>query len=652
MEVIRIQDLTKSFGINEIFHNVSFSLAHGDKIGLIGPNGTGKSTLLRCILGEEEYDSGDVIIPSDARISYVEQQTELTDRTLWDELHSAHHEILSWRAELAELEATIAIEQDEDKLANAMRRYDRITLLYEQAGGYQYEALVRRIAHGLGFGEDDMERRVGEFSGGQVTRILLAKALIRQPDFLFLDEPTNHLDIQMVEWLEQFLSEYKGGVLLISHDRYFLDNVVTGIVSLEHHTADVYRGNYTRYLEQKTMNDLALKSAYEKQQVQIAKTEEYIRKYKAGIKSKQARGREKQLKRLQRIVLPPEAATFQYFAFHPPAECAKRVAELENVSASYDGRTIFSGLDLVVQNGDGIALIGPNGAGKTTLLKLLTGEMTSPSGRVKLGNRVKVGYFSQHHEGLNPNNTLLDEIVIEFGVTLEQARGYLGAFLFRGDDVYKLIGDLSGGEKARIAFLKLMMSGANFLVLDEPTNHLDIPAKEAVEAALMSYPGTFLAVSHDRYFLDKVANWIVELSDGKLTSYNGTYRYYQEMKERERIAEEAIRAEQEAERKAQAEAKAKTTPTATTKAEDKTPTPKQPVKPKRNLSPEEREKKIHDIEGEIVMLEMEIKGIEYRLSLPESHADQQTAETLTAEYEEATRKLEAKYSQWEELQEE
>lgn len=649
MEVIRIQDLTKSFGINEIFHNVSFSLAHGDKIGLIGPNGTGKSTLLRCILGEEEYDSGEVIIPSEARISYVEQQTELVDRTLWEELVSAHHEILSWRAELSMLEETIAAEQDMDKQENAMRRYERVTILYEQAGGYQYEALVRRVAHGLGFGEGDMERQVREFSGGQVTRILLAKALIRQPDFLFLDEPTNHLDIQMVEWLEKFLAEYKGGVLLISHDRYFLDNVVNAIVSLEHHTADVYRGNYTRYLEQKTMNDLALKSAYEKQQVQIAKTEEYIRKYKAGIKSKQARGREKQLKRLERIVLPPEAATFQYFAFHPPAECAQRVAELENVSASYDGRTIFSGLDLVVHNGDGIALIGPNGAGKTTLLKILTGELTSPTGRVKLGSRVKVGYFSQHHEGLNPNHTLIDEIVIEYGVTLEQARGYLGAFLFRGDDVYKLIGDLSGGEKARVAFLKLMMSGANFLILDEPTNHLDIPAKEAVEDALMSYPGTFLAVSHDRYFLDKVANWIIELDEGELTSYNGTYSYYQEMKERERLAAEVALAEQEAREKAQKDKKEKNIPSpqASANAKEKTA-----VKPKRNLSEEEREKKIHDIEGEIVMLEMELKGIEYQLSLPESHADKQTAETLTAEYETATQKLEDKYAEWEELQEE
>lgn len=649
MEVIRIQDLTKSFGINEIFHNVSFSLAHGDKIGLIGPNGTGKSTLLRCILGEEEYDSGEVIIPSEARISYVEQQTELIDRTLWEELVSAHHEILSWRAELSMLEEAIATEQDADKQANAMHRYERVTLLYEQAGGYQYEALVRRVAHGLGFGEGDMERQVWEFSGGQVTRILLAKALIRQPDFLFLDEPTNHLDIQMVEWLEKFLAEYKGGVLLISHDRYFLDNVVNGIVSLEHHTADVYRGNYTRYLEQKTMNDLALKSAYEKQQVQIAKTEEYIRKYKAGIKSKQARGREKQLKRLERIVLPPEAATFQYFAFHPPAECAQRVAELENVSASYDGRTIFSGLDLVVHNGDGIALIGPNGAGKTTLLKILTGELTSPTGRVKLGSRVKVGYFSQHHEGLNPNHTLIDEIVIEYGVTLEQARGYLGAFLFRGDDVYKLIGDLSGGEKARVAFLKLMMSGANFLILDEPTNHLDIPAKEAVEDALMSYPGTFLAVSHDRYFLDKVANWIIELDEGKLTSYNGTYSYYQEMKERERLVAEAALAEQEAQEKSQKDKKGKNIPLPQVSATAKEKTA---VKPKRNLSAEEREKKIHDIEGEIVMLEMELKGIEYQLSLPESHADKQTAETLTGEYETATQKLEDKYAEWEELQEE
>ena len=329
----------------------------------------------------------------------------------------------------------------------------------------------------------------------------------------------------MIEWLEKFLQNYRGGVLLISHDRYFLDRVTTRILELDHREVTAYTGNYTHFMRVKTERRAALQSAYEKQQAHIKKTEEYIRRYKAGIKAKQARGRQSQLNRLERIVLPPAAAAFNYFAFSPPPECAQRVAEMEDISFSYQNHPVLNRISLLIRKGDGVALIGENGAGKTTLLQILIGELEA-SGRIKIASRVKIGYFSQQHEGLDPAKTVLDEICYTFGIDEEHARGYLGAFLFRGDDVLRLVGALSGGEQARVAFLKLMLTGANFLVLDEPTNHLDIPAREAVEEALMAFPGTFIAVSHDRYFLDKVANCTLELANGKITEYLGNYSYY------------------------------------------------------------------------------------------------------------------------------
>ncbi|MBR3458565.1 MAG: ABC-F family ATP-binding cassette domain-containing protein, partial [Selenomonadaceae bacterium] len=519
MGKLKIEGLRKSFGIEELFHDVRFEVARGDKVGFVGANGAGKTTLMRILLGQEEYDEGVIRMDSADTIGYVEQQARFGDGTLYEEFRRAFEDIIELGERKKELEREIGEARDEASL----EQYGRIVERFEHLGGYDYESRIRRVAFGLGFTEEDFRKEVACFSGGQKTRICLAKALLREPDFLFLDEPTNHLDIGMIEWLEGFLANYRGGVLIISHDRFFLDRVATRILELAGKTVTSYEGNYTYFMKVKTERRAALQSAYEKQQEHIRKTEEYIRRYRAGIKSKQARGRQSQLNRLERIVLPPEAATFNYFAFHAPEECAQRVAEMEDVSMQFGKHEVFSHVDLLIRKGDGIALVGPNGAGKTTLLKILLGELEATGGRVKLGSRVKTGYFSQQHEGLNPENTVLDEILYEYGTTEEQARKYLGAFLFHGDDVYRRVGELSGGEQSRLAFLKLMLTGANFLVLDEPTNHLDIPAKEAVEEALMAFPGTFLAVSHDRYFLDKVANCTLELENGHLTEYGGSY---------------------------------------------------------------------------------------------------------------------------------
>lgn len=626
MTLLKVEGLSKAFGIETLFSGVSFEVRRGDKVGLIGANGTGKTTLMRCLMGLEQADAGTIGLPAGGNIGYVEQEAALGNGCLYDELCVAFRDVLAWQAEMKELEQLIAAERDEAMLEGLMKQYSATVERFERAGGYAYESTVKRVAFGLGFAESDLARSVAAFSGGQKTRICLARALIRQPDFLFLDEPTNHLDIGMVEWLEEFLAGYPGGVLVISHDRFFLDKVAGRMLELENGTAAVYHGNYTRYLALKAERLAALSGAFARQQQKIAETEEYIRRYKAGIKSKQARGREKQLQRLERIVLPPGSAKFNYFAFNPPAECAERVAELEDAAAAYGSRTIFAHQSLLIRRGDGVALVGPNGAGKTTLLKLLIGELTPAAGRVKLGSRVRLGYFSQQHEGLNSANRLLDEIMQEYGLSEERARHYLGAFLFCGDEVFKIIRELSGGEKSRLAFLKLMLTGANFLVLDEPTNHLDIPAKEAVEEAIMAFPGTFIAVSHDRYFLDKVANCVVELADGCLVEYAGNYSYY---RERRQAAQKAAQPPE--------------------RLLEKAAEPVKKSKP-RQQRPGDKDKLAQRLEGEIAMLEAELKALEFRLNDPASHVDPSVSQSLADEHLRVQAALEAKYNDWLELQ--
>lgn len=652
--MLKVNGLNKSFGIDELFHDVNFSVASGDKVGFVGANGAGKTTLMRILLGKEEADGGLVQFDSADSIGYVEQQADFGEGTLYDEFKRAFDDVLNLADRKRSLEKKIAQDTSEE----VMQEYSKVVEQFERLEGYDYESRINRIAFGLGFTENDFEKNVQHFSGGQKTRICLAKALLREPDFLFLDEPTNHLDIKMIEWLEVFLKNYRGGVLIISHDRYFLDKVATKIIELDNKTVTSYEGNYTYFIKVKTQRRAALKSAYEKQQEHIKKTEEYIRKYKAGIKSKQARGRQSQLNRLERIVLPPESAAFNYFAFNAPPECAQRVAELEDVAAFYDKNEIFSHLSLLIRKGDGVALVGPNGAGKTTLLKVLLGELPTPTGRVKIGSRVKIGYFSQQHEGLNMGNTILDEIMYTYGIDEEQARHYLGAFLFYGDDVLRIIGDLSGGEQSRVAFLKLMLTGANFLVLDEPTNHLDIPAREAVEEALMAYPGTFLAVSHDRYFLDKVANCTLELADGKLTEYAGNYSYYLMKKElataekaeaesEHKLAEKRAKNKQlKAKKKNKAQLQAVSCLDTNSQKNDKAELGKI-----QSMSETKRQEMIQRAEAEIAMAEAELKALEYQMNDPEIQKDLAESQKIAAAYAAKEQEIDERYAKWERLTE-
>ncbi|MCR5439226.1 MAG: ATP-binding cassette domain-containing protein [Selenomonas sp.] len=658
MGMLRVNGLAKAFGVEELFHDVNFEVRRGERVGFVGANGAGKSTLMKILMGQVEADGGQIQFDSADTIGYVEQQSDFGEGTLYDEFRRAFDDIIELGERKRALEKKIAVDHDEETMA----AYSKVVEQFERLEGYDYESRIRRIAFGLGFTEEDFAKDVQHFSGGQKTRICLVKALLREPDFLFLDEPTNHLDIHMIEWLEGFLKSYNGGVLLISHDRYFLDKVATRIIELENKTVTSYEGNYTYFMKVKTQRRAALQSAYEKQQEHIRKTEEYIRKYKAGIKSKQARGRQSQLNRLERIVLPPEDATFNYFALNTPPECAQRVAELEDVSMNFGGREIFQHISLLIRNGDGVALVGPNGAGKTTLLRVLVGELESPTGRVKIGSRVKIGYFSQQHEGLHMENTILDEIMYEYGLGEEQARKYLGAFLFHGDEVLRRIGDLSGGEQSRVAFLKLMLTGANFLVLDEPTNHLDIPAREAVEEALMAYPGTFLAVSHDRYFLDKVANCTLELEEGSITEYMGNYSYYLMKKElaeaeaeEERLeAEKAAKIKEAREKEKRAKAMKKEgvflVPSAaeTAKAEEKA---KAELGRIQSMSDAKRTEMIQRAEAEIAMAEAELKGLEYQMNDPEIQADPVKSQEIAEAYAAKEEEIEQRYAKWERLTE-
>lgn len=516
-----------------MFNNVSFEIETGDRLALVGPNGAGKSTLMKCLLGLEEADEGQVVKNSAVTIGYLQQDINLGDESLEEEIQKAFADVRRLEAHLETLsEALAKTPEDENLLRQLAYAQERL----EWLGGYDYESQTRKIAYGLGFTDEDLTKPASDFSGGQKTRINLAKALVRRPDFLFLDEPTNHLDMDMLEWLEGYLSSYRGGIFIISHDRYFLDRVATGIVELDHHKAQVFRGNYSRYQDQKEAQLKAQRNAYEKQQEYIRKTEEYIDKYRAGIKSKMARGRQSQLNRLERLDAPETSQTLR-FTFPPAPPSADKVLTVEELYLGYGDTDVVEDVSFMIRRGEAVGLIGPNGAGKSTLVKSVVGEIIPEAGFIDIGNRVRIGYFSQEHEELNPRWTVAEEIMNHFNFSEEKARRVLGSFLFRGDDVFKLVGELSGGERARLALLKLFLEGDNFLILDEPTNHLDIPTREVVEDALRRYEGTVFVISHDRYFLDAVTKRTLVLADGAITDYAGNYSYYKEkLKEAEDLA--------------------------------------------------------------------------------------------------------------------
>lgn len=634
MAVLKINGLFKSFGIKTVFENVSFEVRSGERIGLVGANGAGKTTLLRCLMGQEDYDKGSVSTSPGAVIGYLRQDFNYESQTLREEMELAWKDVLYYKDKLAELARKLETSHDEELVA----AYGRTEERFEYLGGYDYEATTRKILTGLGFSDADWDRDIHGFSGGQKVRINLAAAFVRHPDFLFLDEPTNHLDMGMLEWLEEYLRSYRGGILMVSHDRYFLDATTTGIIDLENHQTHTYRGNYTQFTKVKALNEEAQERAYEKQQEHIRETEEYIRKYKAGIKAKQARGRQSQLDRLERIEKPIHRQSL-HFQFEKPAECAEKVLDVMHVTSSYGDHVIFKDLTMHIKKGESVGLIGPNGAGKSTLLKLIVGDKRADGGFIQIGNRVKPGYYSQELDRLNSEYTVLEQIENDFDMGEREARNLLGMFLFRGDDVFKPVSLLSGGERARLTLLMLFLEKPNFLILDEPTNHLDIPTREIMEQALAAFGGTSLIVSHDRYFLDRVTTRILEMENGKLTEYLGNYSYYREKKknleeyERDRMeAESASSSGKSLPEKEPAKEKK-----SERKAESKAaPAPRKPVD----------SRKMDNIEMEIQRQEAMLKMLTVEMNqTPENY------ESIMAEYNQTKQKLEKLYNKWEEMAE-
>ena len=635
MERIRMIGLGKSFGVRQVFSNVSFEIKEGDRIALVGPNGAGKSTLLKCILGIEELDEGQVVMSPVASIGYLQQDVNLGDASLAEEIETAWEDVHALENKLQEL--TTYLETHEASESD-LQRLDYLQNRLEWLGGYDYEQKTKRIVYGLGFTDEDLYKPANAFSGGQKTRINLAKALVRSPDFLFLDEPTNHLDMEMLEWLEGYLSSYRGGILIVSHDRYFMDRIVTGVVELDHHKATTYRGNYSRYVAQREERLKADTIAYEKQQEYINKTEEYIDKYRAGIKSKMARGRQSQLNRLERLEAPETSHSLD-FKFPPAAMSADKVLVLDHVSIGYKtDDPIIDDVSMVVRRGESVALIGPNGAGKSTMVKAIVGELFPTEGHIDIGNRVQVGYFSQEHEELHDRWQVVDEIINNYNFTEEKARNVLGSFLFKGDDVFKLVGDLSGGERARLALLKLFLQGDNFLILDEPTNHLDVPTREIVERALQQFGGTCFIISHDRYFLDQVSTRTLVLENKGLTEYLGNYSYYKEkLKEQQDIAALTEVVEEVAKEDVKSEAK-----TISTSPSDE---------PKKKTNTYMVEKQLAEVEEEIARLEATMKMYEVQLANPVVQQDLAEMENISKQLSDTESNLQKLYEKWEHFSE-
>ena len=635
MERIRMIGLGKSFGVRQVFSNVSFEIKEGDRIALVGPNGAGKSTLLKCILGIEELDEGQVVMSPVASIGYLQQDVNLGDASLAEEIETAWEDVHALENQLQEL--TTYLETHEASESD-LQRLDYLQNRLEWLGGYDYEQKTKRIVYGLGFTDEDLYKPANAFSGGQKTRINLAKALVRRPDFLFLDEPTNHLDMEMLEWLEGYLSSYRGGILIVSHDRYFMNRIVTGVVELDHHKATTYRGNYSRYVAQREERLKADTIAYEKQQEYIKKTEEYIDKYRAGIKSKMARGRQSQLNRLERLEAPETSHSLD-FKFPPAAMSADKVLVLDHVSIGYKtDDPIIDDVSVVVRRGESVALIGPNGAGKSTMVKAIVGELFPIEGHIDIGNRVQVGYFSQEHEELHDRWQVVDEIINNYNFTEEKARNVLGSFLFKGDDVFKLVGDLSGGERARLALLKLFLQGDNFLILDEPTNHLDVPTREIVERALQQFGGTCFIISHDRYFLDQVSTRTLVLENKGLTEYLGNYSYYKEkLKEQQDIAALTEVVEEVAKEDVKSEAK--------------TISPSPFDEPKKKTNTYMVEKQLAEVEEEIARLEATMKMYEVQLANPVVQQDLAEMENISKQLSDTESNLQKLYEKWEHFSE-
>lgn len=624
MILISVQELQKSFGVHEVLRSVTFSLQKGEKMGLVGVNGCGKTTLMRMIAGEMQPDGGTIHRNKDLRVGYLAQLDDipLTD-TVWGALLKVFEPIRVMERRMAEIEKLLESADPETAL-RLSSEYQRLTESYNAQQGYAYEGEILRVLNGLGLKPEMHQRQVSTLSGGERTRLSLAKLLLQKPDIILMDEPTNHLDLEAIEWLQDYLTDYKGSLLLISHDRYFLDHVCTTMGELLGGKMIKFTGNYTEYMKKRTADFETRMKAYELQQKEIQREQAIIERYRSFNREKSikaAESREKRLAKVERLEKPVEEQHVR-FSFDARRRSGEEALEVRELSKSFEGQAVFQNLSFKLRTGDRVALIGPNGVGKSTLFRILTHQINPDHGSVRFGTNIDIGYYDQHQQNLNPQNTILDEVWNAFP-KLEQTRirSALGLFLFTGDEVFEKIEKLSGGERGRVALTKLMLKQDNLLLLDEPTNHLDMDSREVLEDALRDFPGTILAISHDRYFINRFAEKVMVMEKDGVTEYLGNFDDYIEKRDRPRPPVSSLEDE----------------PTRTAQTREKKKTRQQ------NALLRELKAAVDKAEAAIEQNEREMARLEAELARPETYNDLEAMRRLTESYQAEQDKTESLY---------
>ena len=634
MIVMQTNQLTKSFGVNEVLKGINLTVQDRHRVGLVGSNGSGKSTLLKILAGKDHYDGGTLSMTRGLRIGYHTQLDDLTSPlTVWQEMETCFEDTFRMEEKLREMEARMGEthESDPEGFARLSEEYTRLTDRFEEEDGYAWRSRLQGVLTGLGFTSAQYEQTVASLSGGERTRLKLGKLLLAKPGLLLLDEPTNHLDLNSMQWLEDYLRAYKGAVVVVSHDRYFLDAVCNSIAELSFGRIEQYEGNYTRYLKLREEVMVRRMKEYTLQQKEIAREEAIIaqfRAYNTEAAHIKAKSREKRLNMIERVDKPVEEHNV-YFRFHAGRGTGNDVLMCENLSKSFGARRLFHDLNLHVRAGERIALLGANGVGKTTLLKILTGRERPDTGEVRFGSGVEVGYYDQQQEGLSPDKTVLDEVWDDFP-RMEQTpiRNALAGFLFTGDDVLAPVSTLSGGERGRVLLTKLMLRQDNFLILDEPTNHLDMDSREMLETALLGFEGTILTVSHDRYFINRIADRVLVMEPDGVTEYLGNYDDYLEKLAQKNAPEEELAPQK----------------TKTALREEK-------KREKAAIEAARREKaRIANLETQITDLEEQMTKLEIEMSDPEAYQDNARAQSMNKRYNDLQKKIADLYEEWEQAQ--
>ncbi len=620
--LFRLEEVHKLYGAHEILRGVTFQINPSERVGLVGRNGAGKTTIFRLITGAEEADKGEIIRLKNLRIGILQQQPVFEgERSVGEEALSVFAELRDMEAEMERLEHLMG-EVKGEELDQIMHDYSDLRHSYEITGGFSYPSRAESVLVGLGFKDGDLAQSTDKLSGGQKARLALAKLLLAEPDILLLDEPTNHLDVNSVEWLEDFLSEYKSAFVIISHDRFLLDHTTNKIVEIEDGKANIYPGNYTAYVRQREERRLAQSREYEKQQEMIARTEEFIRRNLAGQKTKQAKSRRNMLERLDRVEAVRSDEPAGDFRIQNIARAGDNVLAARDLAVGYGEKQLASGISFLLRRGERLGIIGPNGSGKTTFLKTIIGELDPLGGGLTWGANVNPDYFDQELTRLDLSAIVIDEMAGAAPRASEgELRSYLARFLFTGDDVYKPVAGLSGGEKSRLALARLVYSRANVLVMDEPTNHLDIPSREALERALADYPGTIITVSHDRYFLDKIATEILHFENESATYHNGSYSDYYALRHRKQVQLQQERVNQRSNAR--------------------------PDKPRPPAKPRERRRPVHEIEKEIELLEAEMAELSEKLANPAPDWGPEQYEEIGNRQGVISAELEPLYAEWE-----